>query len=156
MATNDYNSWHTGVEVDEGIDKSSLITVTLPINLDWVQSQLLAGVGMLHLEARIDLPAHKAICIHGGKADLADNVLGRVAVGVSTMPVMMGSLTTIQTGGIITIPGAGFTMDQELYLGADGVISNASSHIGISQRVGIACAVDQMVIRISQHFGLVV
>lgn len=76
------------------------------------------------------------------------------AVGISTGAVVSGVPVELQTSGKMTISAAGFTENNFVFVGSNGVLTQTPSGISFVQKVGIAHSPEILLIDISQPIFL--
>jgi len=94
---------------------------------------------------------NRAIGLSGGYATYAETVR---AIGISSTAVASGVDVTLISAGEMTIPGASFTVDEPVFLAANGTLSSTAPSTGLSQILGVANSATSLIINIQQPLFL--
>jgi hypothetical protein len=97
----------------------------------------------------IDLSSNHAIASVDGSAVYADNSLNLSTIGLSIEDTLAGGNVFIQNVGKITVTGAGWTPNGEVYLSTIGTLTQTKPTSGIVQILGIAHDTETLIIKIT-------
>ncbi|MDP2786260.1 MAG: hypothetical protein Q8O38_16955 [Sulfurimicrobium sp.] len=113
--------------------------------LQYLAGIALGGHRMVVLDdAGLAIYADKSIPAHAGKV-----------LGMTTGAANPGELATIQTGGEMTEPSWSWLLNQPIYLGANGLLTQTPPVTGISLIVGFPITATKVFISIKQLIFLI-
>ena len=111
-----------------------------------------AGASTFDLQTNSSIGGNRAVTTAGGYAIYADNTdEDKFAVGISTGAVDSGDDVTVQSGGKMTVTGAGWTVGGLVYLSTNGTLTQTEPSTGISQVLGVAHSADVIIIEIRKQ-----
>jgi len=106
------------------------------------------GSVSFELPTEIDISSNHAIASVGGYAVYADASLDLPAIGISMEAIDAGGNVNIQSGGKLTITGAGWTDTLPVYVSTVGALTQTKPTSGFIQEVGVAIGTDILLINI--------
>lgn len=116
------------------------------------------GSSALQYPAGAALGGHRmAVLNDAGQAIYADKDIpahaGKV-LGMTTGAVALGDLATIQTGGELTEPSWAWTLDTPVWLGSNGLLTQATPTTGFSLIVGFPITATKLFINLREPIFL--
>jgi len=114
-----------------------------------------SGGNSFLLDTNSAIGGNRAIGTVGGYAVYADSQAGVIAVGVTKSAVTAGNPVTVQSGGKMTVTGAGWTPGEPVFLNTNGTLTQSQPATGISQVIGTAHSADVLLIEIARPINLI-
>jgi len=101
------------------------------------------------LATNSDIGGNRAVTLDSEYAAYADHTdLTKSAVGISMGAVVAGTAVVIQSGGKMTVTGAGWTVDGLIYVGVNGTLTQTPPTTGFLQVIGKAYKSDVIIIEV--------
>ena len=103
------------------------------------------------LPTAIPIGGNRALATDNSFAVYADSsVISKSCVGISMGAVSAGDDVTLQSGGKMTVTGAGWTAGSPVYLSTNGTLTQVEPVTGMSQVLGVAHGSDVIIIEVQK------
>jgi len=101
------------------------------------------------LPTEITIGNNRALASVGEYVIYADSSLGFQVIGISTKSAISGSDVSIQNSGKMTVAGAGWIANKDVYLSTIGTLTQTPPTTGLVQKVGLAHDAETLIIKIA-------